>query len=176
MIFTEKKIVNSSSERLGKKNFHGLFEKIPHYVTFKCSYCLLKGKPIDVGNRFGLQEGLLKDKLNHSLITKNTWKSYKEVRDPYSRLDALSLAFIYRGYSAEINAISEFGTKDCLTTSSRGWKLLMSLGQDEPINTFNYQYTRHFLKEACYAGRVESIIKAFDPIFVLELKQFFNVI
>ena len=92
------------------------------------------------------------------------------------KIGCFIISLQYRGYSAEINAISEFGTKDCLTTSSRGWKLLMSLGQDEPIYTSNYQYTRHFLKEACYARRVESITKDFDPIFVLELKQFLNVI
>ena len=38
--------------------------------------------------------------------------------------------------------INEIGTKDCLTIASLRWKLLMSLGQVEPIYTHKYPYTR----------------------------------
>ena len=48
----------------------------------------------------------------------------------------------------------EFGMKDCLTISSPIWKLLMFLGQDEPYYTSSHPCTRHFIRQACYGGRV----------------------
>ena len=55
--------------------------------------------------------------------------------EPFLRLDVLSLAFMYRRYSDELYDITEFDMKDCLTISSLGWELMMSVGQDEPIYT-----------------------------------------
>ena len=75
------------------------------------------------------------------------------------RLDFLSLAFTYRRYFDDFLDFSEFGIKDCLTTSSLGWKLLMSLGQEETPHTYNHQYTRYFIREAGYRGRVGSNIR-----------------
>ena len=79
--------------------------------------------------------------------------------DPYLRLDVLSLAFIYRRSSDKFIDISEFGMKDCLTISSLEWKVMMSLGQAEPIHTYGHQYTRHFIRETCYGGRVGARIQ-----------------
>ena len=89
--------------------------------------------------------------------------------DPYLRLDLLSVAFIYRrcsdknyDISDKNYDISEFGMKDCSTTPSLGWKLMMSLGQDEPFYTYNHQCTRHFIREACYGGIVGANIQEFN--------------
>ena len=52
--------------------------------------------------------------------------------DPFLRLNGLSLAFMFRKCSDKIYDIAEFGMEGCLTVSFLGWKLLMSLGHDEP--------------------------------------------
>ena len=54
--------------------------------------------------------------------------------------------------------------------SSLGWKLMMSLGQDEPIHTNNHQYTQHFIREACYGGRVGAKIQEFMSSLCTEIK------
>ena len=119
---------------------------------------------------FGLQDGVLQDSSDNSLITKNTWKSCKYTWDPYLRLHVLSLAFIYRRYSDKIYDIIEFGTKGCLTTSFLGWKLKISLGQDEPIYTYNHQCTQYFVREACYRGRVGAKIQEVNSSLCTEIK------
>ena len=105
------------------------------------------GKLIGICKRFGLQNALLKDSMDHSSFTKDTWESYDSLWNPFFKWDVLSLAFIKRRYSDEIYDIEEFCIQDCLTTSSLGWKLKMSLCQDELIYTYN-QNTRHFIGEA----------------------------
>ena len=67
--------------------------------------------------------------------------------DQYLRLDVLSFAFTYRGQSDKNYKFGEFGIKDCLQTSSLAWKLMMSLGQGEPIYTYSNQCTRHFIRK-----------------------------
>ena len=52
--------------------------------------------------------------------------------------------------------------KDCLTVSSLPWKLMMSLGQDEPIHTNTHPYTRLFIREAFYGGTVGAIFQEFE--------------
>ena len=44
--------------------------------------------------------------------------------------------------------------KDCLTTSSLGRNLMMSLCHDDTFYTWNHQYIRQFIKEARYGGRI----------------------
>ena len=51
--------------------------------------------------------------------------------------------------------------KDCSTTSSLEWKVMMSLGWNEPIYTYNHQYTQYFIKKASYGGRVGANIQEF---------------
>ena len=78
------------------------------------------------------------------------------------KLDVLSLAFIDRKYSYKRYDNSEFGMKDCLTTSSLRWELRMSLGQDEPFYTHSHQNTRYFIRETCYGGRTGANLQKFN--------------
>ena len=61
--------------------------------------------------------------------------------------------------------------KDCSSIFSLGWKLMMSLGQDEPIQTYINPYRRHFAREVCYGGRVGNIPEfektAITPILIV---------
>ena len=38
---------------------------------------------------------------------------------------------------------------------------MMFLGQDDPTYTYNHQYTRHFIGEACCGGRIVASIQEF---------------
>ena len=55
-------MVKKSKAMLSTKTFNGQVGKNPQYVLFTCSFCLLKGKLIDVGERFGLQNRFVKTK------------------------------------------------------------------------------------------------------------------
>ena len=92
------------------------------------------------------------------------------------RLDVLSLAFIHRRYTDKIYDLSRFGMRDCLATSSQGWKLRLSLGQYELVYTDDHQYTRHFLKETCYGGSVGANIEEYNSSLCTEIQQFFETI
>ena len=87
--FGEKKIVKTSRGLLSIKIFDGYVGKVPQYVTFTCSY-YFKGKFIDVGKMLGLENSILKDSMDHSLIKIDTWESHESMCDPCLRLDGLS--------------------------------------------------------------------------------------
>ena len=53
--YREKRIVGTSRGTLTLQICNGYVGIIPQKVTFTCSYCQLKGKPIDVGKMFGLE-------------------------------------------------------------------------------------------------------------------------
>ena len=95
---------------------------VPQCVTFTCVYCHFKGKLSDVDEIFTLQLGLLKDNMSHSSNKKVLWETYEFSCDPYLRLDALSLAFLYRRYSDKIYDFREFNMNDCSTIFSLGRK------------------------------------------------------
>ena len=90
------------------------------------------------------------------------WRSYASIWDTCLRLDILTLAFINRRSSDKKYDISESVMKDCLTTSSLGWKLMMSLGQDEAIYTSTHSYSEHFPPEHCYGGTVGAKVREFE--------------
>ena len=71
------------------ENFQVYVRKIQQYVTFTVSFYQSKGKLIDFGKMFGLHNGLPKDSINLSLISKETWESCESMWDRYSRLDVL---------------------------------------------------------------------------------------
>ena len=103
-----------------------------------------------------------KHKTHHSLNEKDTWESYESKWDPYLRLDVLSLAFKYRRFSDKIYVLADFSMKGFSTNSSLVWKLKMSLGQDEPIGTYSHPYTRRFLRQAYFGGRVGTSFREFE--------------
>ena len=43
--------------------------------------------------------------------------------------------------------------KNCSTFPSLGWKLMISLGQNETFYTYTYPYRKYFLGKTCYGGR-----------------------
>ena len=51
---------------------------------------------------------------------------------------------------------------------------MMSLGEDEPVYTYNYQYTRLFIREACYGGRAGAKIQKFNSSLCMKNKTIFQ--
>ena len=50
---------------------------------------------------------------------------------PYLKMDVLSLAFIYARYSMNMNSLTGFGMKNCLSLPSLGWKYYNSMRTEE---------------------------------------------
>ena len=91
--------------------------------------------------------------MDHNIISKGIRESDESKWDTSLGLDVLSLAFINRSFSDEINDNCEICTEDYSTISSLGSELMISLVQDEPIHIYTHPHTRHFVGEACFGGR-----------------------
>ena len=83
------------------------------------------------------------------IIKKNEWLLYV-------KNDVLCTAFSYARYIKAMEEITGSSLKDCLSLPGLGMKYLNSLRtqQDEPIYTYNDKYSRHFVRQAAYGGRV----------------------
>ena len=75
-----------------------------------------------IGREYGLQPKLLKGEIEHSFIKKSEFADLRHICEPYLKLDVLCLAFIYSGHYMEMQNMSGFGIKYCLTEASLEWK------------------------------------------------------
>ena len=100
-----------------------------------------------IGKEYGLQAELLKGDIEHSVINKSNFAELRHIWEPYLRSDVLCLAFIYARHSMEMQKVSGFGIKDCLTEASLGWKCFGIYNKDREIYTFNDKYVRDFVRE-----------------------------
>ena len=96
--------------------------EVPQYVKFTCSKSHIKGSSEKIGKEYGLQPELLKGEIEHCIINKNNFIELKHIWEPYLISDVLRSAFIYARHSMEMQKLSAFGIKDCLTEASLGWK------------------------------------------------------
>ena len=92
--------------------------EVPQYVKITCSKSHTKGALEKIGKEYGLQLGLLKGGIEHSVIKKDNFADLKHIRKPYLKLDVLYLAFIYARHSMEMQRLSGFEIKDCSTEAS----------------------------------------------------------
>ena len=143
-------IVKEITELKTKKNTRGLISlsfrcgviivntvEVPQYVKFTCSKCHTKGSLEKLGKEYGLQPELLKGEIEHSVINKNNFAELKHIWEPYLKSDVLCLAFLYARHSMEMQKMSGFGIKDCLTEASLGWKCFAKYNKDREFYTFN---------------------------------------
>ena len=114
--------------------------EVPQYVKFTCSKSHIKGSLEKIGKEYGLQPELLKEKIEHSVINKNNFAELRQVWEPYLISDVLCLAFIYIRHSMEMQKMTGFGIKDCLTEASLGWKCFGTYNKDREFYTFNDKY------------------------------------
>ena len=147
----------SLSFRCGVKTVNTV--EVPQYVKFTCSKSQIKGSLEKIGK---LQPELLKGEIEHSIINKNNFAVLKHIWEPYLISDVLCLAFIYATHSMEMQKMSGFGIKDCLTEASLGWKCFGKYNKDKEFYTFNDKYVRNFIRKSIKSGRVAALNRYFE--------------
>ena len=135
--------------------------EVPQYVKFTCSKSHIKGSLNKIGEEYGLQPELLKGEIEHSIINKNNFAELRHIWEPYLISDVLCLAFIYARHSMEMQTMSGFGIKDCLTEASLGWKCFGTYNKDREFYTFTNKYVRDFIRKSIKGGRCGAFIRYF---------------
>ena len=109
-----------------------------------------------LGKTFELPKELLKTEMNHDEITADNYKDKKDIWLPYVKNDVLCTAYSYARYIKDMEEITGFSMKDCLSLPGLGWKYFNSLRteEDEPIYTYNDKYMRWFVRRSIKGGRV----------------------
>ena len=136
--------------------------EVPQYVKFTCSKSHIKGSLNKIGKEHGLQPELLKGEIAHSVINKNIFVELKHIWEPYLISDVLCLAFIYARNSIEMQQMTGFGIKDCLTEASLGWKCFGTYNKDREFYTFNDKYVRDFIRKSIKGDRCGAYIRYFE--------------
>ena len=136
--------------------------EVPQYVNFTCSKSHIKGSLEKIGKEYGLQPEILKGEIEHSIINKNNFAELRHIWEPYLISDVLCLAFIYARDSMEMQKVSGFGIKDCLTEASLGWKCFGTYNKDREFYTFNIKYVRDFIRRSIKGGRVAALNRYFE--------------
>ena len=136
--------------------------EVPQYVKFTCSKSHIKGSLEKIGREYNLQPELLKGEIDHSVINKNNFVILRYIWEPYLISDVLCLAFIYARHSMEMQKMSGFGIKDCLTEASLGWKCFGTYNKDREFYTFNDKYVRDFIRKSIKGGRVGAFNRYFE--------------
>ena len=136
--------------------------EVPQYVKFTCSKSHIKGSLEEIGNEYGLQLELLKGEIDHSIVNKNNFAKLKHIWEPYLISDVLCLAFIYARHSMEMQKMTGFGIKDCLTEASLGWKCFGTYNKDREFYNFNDKYVRSFIRKTIKGGRCRAFIRYFE--------------
>ena len=136
--------------------------EVPQYVKFTCSKSHIKGSLEKIGKEYNLQPELLKGEIDHSVIKKNNFVKLRHIWEPYLISDVLCLAYIYARHSMEMQKMSGFGIKDCLTEASLGWKCFGTYNKDREFYTFNDKYVRDFIRKSIKGGRVGAFNRYFE--------------
>ena len=136
--------------------------EVPQYVKFTCSKSHIKGSLEKIGREYNLQPELLKGEMNHSVINKNNFVELRHIWEPYLISDVLCLAFIYARHSMEMQKMSGFGIKDCLTEASLGWKCFGTYNKDREFYTFNDKYVRNFIRKSIKGRRCGAFNRYFE--------------
>ena len=121
-----------------------------------------KGSLNKIGEEYGLQPELLKGEIEHSVINKNNFVELRHIWEPYLISDVLCLAYIYARLSMEMQKMTGFGIKDCLTEASLGWKCFGTYNKDREFYTFNNKYVRDFIRKNIKGGRVGAFNRYFE--------------
>ena len=144
--------------------------EVPQYVKFTCSKSHIKESLNKIGKEYGLQPELLKGKIEHSIINKNNFVELRHIWEPYLISDVLCLAFIYARNSIEMQKMTGFGIKDCLTEASLGWKCFGTCNKNREFYTFNEKYVRDFIRKSIKGGRCGAYIR------YIESRQFDGIL
>ena len=97
----------------------------------------MKGCLENISREYGVQRKLPKGEIEHSVTNNSNFADLRHISEPYFRLDVLCLAFIYARRSTEMQKLSGFGSKDCLTEATLGWKCFGTYKKVRENYTFN---------------------------------------
>ena len=145
---------------ISMKKFNGYIAKnnkqIPQYLIFRCGMTHLNYSLKKLGKTFKLPKELLKTEMTHDDINGNNWRDKKDEWLPYVKNDVLCTSYSYARYNKNMEEITGFSMKDCLSLPGLGWKYFNSLRteEDEPIYTYNDKYMRWFNRQSIKGGRV----------------------
>ena len=133
-------------------------KKFPQYVHFRCGFFLIEDSLKNIGKRYELQECLLKQELEHDEIFADNLEKKENELLSYLKNYVLSTAFSYARYSKGSKGMGElagFAMKNSLTVPSLANKYFTSLRDenDEPIDTYNDEFMRHFVRKSIKGGR-----------------------
>ena len=110
--------------------------EVPQYVRFTCTKSHMKGSLEKIGRNYGLQPEVFKGENEHSVLNKTNFAELRYIWEPYLKLDVLCLAFKYEKHSMEMQNKNGFGTTDCLTKASLGWKCFGTYKKRSRISHF----------------------------------------
>ena len=153
-------------------------KKIPQYVHFRCGRVHINKSLRKTGERYKLQESLLKKELEHDEINEDTWEAKENEWLPYVKNDVLSTAFCYARYTMGMEELTGLGMKNSLTLPSLPNKYFNSLRDenDEPIYTYTDPFMRNFVRKAIKGGRCNAFNQRYkseisDKVFDIISKE-----
>ena len=162
-------IIKNGKGIISMKIFNGYIyngkKQIPQYLIFRCGIIHLNYSLKKLGKTFELPKELLKTEMNHDEITADNYKDKKDIWLPYVKNDVLCTAYSYARYIKDMEEITGFSMKDCLSLPGLGWKYFNSLRteEDEPIYTYNDKYMRWFVRRSIKGGRVGAFNQYYKP-------------
>ena len=136
--------------------------EVPQYIKFTCTKSHIKGSLEKIGREYGLQLELLEAEIEHSVFNLSNFAELRHNWEPYPKLHVLCLAFIYARHSMEIQKMSGFGIKDCLTEDSLGWKCFGTYNKDGEFYTFKDKYVRDSFRKSIEGGSVAALNRYFE--------------
>ena len=119
--------------------------EVPQYFEFTCTKFHIKSSLHKIGREYGLQPDFLKKEIEYLVSNKCNFAELRHIWEPYLRLDVLCLASINARHSMEMQNLSGFGIKECLTEFSLGWKSFGTYNKHRELYTFNDKYVREFI-------------------------------
>ena len=163
---TELKIVKtgrgliSLSFRCGVKLVNTV--EVPQYVKFTCTKSHKKGSLEKIGREYGLRPELPKGENERSVINKSNFADLKSFWEPYFKSDVLCLASLKVRPSMEVQKVSGFDIKDCLTEAILGWKYFGNYKENRQLHTFNDKYVTDYIRKSVKSGRVAALNRFFE--------------
>ena len=136
--------------------------EVPQNVKFTCSKSHIKISLVKIGKKHGLQAERFKGEIEHSVFNESIFAELSEIWEPYLKLDVLCSAFINARHFMEMQKMSGFGIKDCLTEANLGWKCFGTYNKDREFYTFNDKCVRDFIRKSIKGGRVAALNRYFE--------------
>ena len=143
--------------------------EVPQHVKITCKKTHIKGSLEKISREYGLQPEHLKGENEHSFNIIRNFAELRHIWEPYLKLDVLCLALIYARHSVEMQKMSGFGIKDCLTEASLGWECFGTCNKIREFYIFDDKYVRDFIRKSITGGRVAALNRYFESSHCEEL-------